>query len=254
MAVVAMELPKPAFYFFDVGQGDSELLQLGAVQILIDGGPPNGRALEGLEKAMAPGDRHIDLAILTHPHLDHWGGLPDIMKRYSMGKFLTNGERGESAAYESLREPDMALGEGDSITWGDYRISILGPDAAERSDTDPNKGSVVMLLESPDARILYMGDAHAENEERLRKKYDVKADVLKAGHHGSRFSSDNAFLSEVKPEIAVIEVGKNSYGHPSPQALERLEEDAHAKIYATLDRGTIKLVPNGGVLRIYTKK
>lgn len=243
----------PAFYFFDVGQGDSELLQFGPVQILIDGGPPNGKALAGLERAMAPGDRVIDIAILTHPHLDHYGGLIDIMERYEVRKFMDDGSTGTAPAYRDLPEADMALAEGDTIRWGDWTLAILAPDETEKDDEDPNKASIVALLTGPGTSVLYMGDAHGENETRLRRDYALRADVLKVGHHGSRFSSTDAFLKEVKPKIAIIEVGKNSYGHPAPAVIERLE-GLGAKAYATRERGTVKIVPNAGKLKIYAEK
>ena len=243
----------PSFYFFDVGQGDSELLNFGPVQMLIDGGPPNGKALKALERALGSNDRYIDLIFLTHPHLDHFGGLIDVMNRYQIGKFITDGTTNKAPAYKNLQRPAMALGEGDSITYGDYKLSILGPNKTERSDPDPNKASLVIMLEGPDTRILYVGDAHADNEDRLRKQYKLKADVLKVGHHGSRFSSSEAFLKELKPKIAVIEVGKNSYGHPAPQTLARLDMIG-AKTYTTLNHGTIKIVPKNGQLKIYTEK
>lgn len=243
----------PAFYFFDVGQGDSELLNFGTVQILIDGGPPNGKAVQNIERALGLEDRYIDLVILTHPHLDHFGGLIDILKRYEIGKIITDGTEGTAPAYKNLQKPDLALGEGDSITYGDYKLSVLGPNKSERDDADPNKASVVMMLDGPDTHILYMGDAHEENETRISKHYKLKADVLKIGHHGSRFSSSKTFLKELKPKVAIIEVGKNSYGHPAPAMLARLA-NINAKTYATLDHGTIKIVPKNGALKIYTEK
>lgn len=252
--MVATRPATPSFYFFDVGQGDSELLNFGPVQILVDGGPPNSKALKGIERALGPEDRYIDLVILTHPHLDHFGGLIDVMDRYSVGKFMTDGTENETAkAYKSLKQPDLSLGEGDTITYGDYKLTVLGPNAAERADPDPNKASVVLMLEGPETRILYAGDMHAENEARLGKEYKLKADVLKVAHHGSRFSSSAAFLKELEPKVAVIGVGKNSYGHPAPAALARLA-DVNAKTHTTLGRGTIKVVPKNGQLKIYTEK
>lgn len=221
--------------------------------MLIDGGPPNGRALKGIERALGRDDRYIDLVFLTHPHLDHFGGLPEIMKRYDIGKFMTNGAEGTASAYQSLPKPDLVLGEGDRVMYGDYTVNILGPDKNERDDPDPNKTSLVMLVTGPGTSILYMGDAHATNEDRLRKEYGVKADVLKVGHHGSRFSSSAAFVNEVKPKIAILEAGKNSYGHPAPGTVARLE-DIGARTYATQNRGTVKIVPNGESLRIFTEK
>ncbi len=251
--MIVSRITPPAFYFFDVGQGDSELLQFGPVQMLIDGGPPNGMALASLERAMAPGDRYIDLVILTHSHLDHFGGLIGIMRRYGVGKFMTGGTVGTAAAYKDLQKHDLTLGEGDTITYGDYVLSVLGPNATEQADLDPNKASVVMLLTGPDTSILYMGDAHSDNEDRLRKKYKLRADVLKVGHHGSRFSTNQKFLNEVKPKIAIIGVGKNSYGHPTPATLARLET-VGARTYATRDHGMIKIVPVRDRLKVFKEK
>lgn len=243
----------PAFYFFDVGQGDSELLNLGDVQILIDGGPPNGKAIKGLEKALAPHDRYIDLIFLTHPHLDHFGGLIDIMKRYRVGKFIAGGGKGTAPALNDLPKTDLILGEGDTIRYKNYTVTILGPNTTERKNTDPNKTSLIMLLETPKVNILYMGDAHEDNEERLRKEYKLRADVLKIGHHGSRFSSKEKFLKEIKPKIAIIEVGKNSYGHPHPRVLDRLE-NMNALIYTTHTNGMIKMILKNKALTVYTEK
>lgn len=243
----------PAFYFFDVGQGDSELLNLGDVQILIDGGPPNGKAIKGLGKALAPNDRYIDLILLTHPHLDHFGGLIDIMKRYRVGRFIDGGGKGTAPALNDLPPADITLGEGDTIRYQKYTIKILGPNTTERADTDPNKTSLVTLLETPKMNILYMGDAHEENEERLRKEYKLRADVLKVGHHGSRFSSKEKFLKEIKPKITIIEVGKNSYSHPHPSVLGRLENTS-ALIYTTFTNGMIKIISKNDALKVYTEK
>ena len=244
-ALASLRAPEPAFYFFDVGQGDSELLDLGGVKILMDGGPPNGKAEKALERALPAGDRYLDLVILTHPHLDHWGGLPDIMKRYSIGKFMTDGTKGKDKAYAALPEPDLALGEGDMIRWGGYTLTILGPNASERNDKDPNKASVVALLEGPDIKILYMGDAHAENEDRLRKKYALKADVLKIGHHGSKTSSSQALLDAVHPRYAVISVGrKNRYGHPHQEVVERIKAMGISLFRTDLD-GDVEMESDG---------
>ncbi len=243
----------PSFYFLDVGQGDSELLQFGSVQILIDGGPPNDKVLVGLERALSPNDRYIDLVILTHPHLDHFGGLTHVMRRYTIGKFITAGTTSATPAYADLPTPDITLKEGDTITYGDYVLSLLAPNPTEKNDTDPNKASIVIFLTGPDTSILYMGDAHADNEDRLRRTYKLKADVLKIGHHGSRFSSSIKFLNEVKPKITIIEVGKNSYGHPTPAVIERLKA-VDARNYTTREHGTIKIVPTDGRLKVFTER
>jgi competence protein ComEC len=244
---------KFALWFFDVGQGDSELIDFGRVQILIDGGPPNGKALAGLQAALPAGDKTIDLVLLTHPQLDHFGGLIDVMERYETRLFATAGVTGSAPAYQPLKAPDITLGEGDRIRHKEYTIRFLGPSARERRETDLNKTSLVFMLETPRFKALYMGDAHGENEERLRKTYAMAADVLKVSHHGSRFSSGERFINEVKPRVAVFEVGNNSYGHPHPTVVERLAR-AGSRTYATREQGTIKMTVTGNTLTIMTRK
>lgn len=227
-----------SFYFLDVGQGDAQLIDFGPVEILIDAGP-DARVLGQLDKILEPTDRYIDLVILTHPQLDHFGGLIDVLRRYQAGKFIDNGWRGTARAYENLPEADLTLAEGDKIIYGDYQLKILNPPSDLQTD-DLNQTSIVALLDGPEADVLYTGDIGFKTEEAIRKKYKLRADILKVSHHGSKNSSGGKFLNEVAPAVAVIGVGKNSYGHPNPKALQRLNQ-AGAAIYTTLDNGLIKL-------------
>jgi len=252
------------FYFLDVGQGDSQLIDFCRVQILIDGGP-DATVLRNLEKILAVSDRYLDLVILTHPQLDHFGGLIDVLKRYQVGKFLDNGRQGTARAYKNLPKADLALAEGDKIIYGDYELKILWPphpaspsSGAPRGKPNPNEIGLVALLDGPEMDVLYTADIGFETEETIRKKYKLRADILKVSHHGSKNSSGARFVNEVQPAVAVIGVGKNSYGHPNPLALERLQAVA-AQIYTTLDHGIIKIIPAGPVsagrkLRIFTEK
>src|SRR3989344_5226187 len=91
-------------YFLDVGQGDSEFVVLpGGVKVLIDGGPPNGRVLGALDGILSPTERYIDLVIMSHSQLDHFGGLIDVLGRYKVGAFLWNGRDGTTEAFENLK-------------------------------------------------------------------------------------------------------------------------------------------------------
>ena len=246
-----------ALYFLDIGQGDSQLIQLDDIQILIDGGP-DASVLKNLEKIMAPTDRYIDLVILSHPQLDHFGGLIDILERYEIGKFVHNGREGTTKAYRELAEKlneknSLILKEGDSIKYKDYVIKILSPSSENLKSKELNDTTIVTLLEGPDWEVLYTGDIGFNIEDQIRKKYNIQSDVLKVGHHGSRFSSGEKFLKEVKAKIAIIEVGKNSYGHPNPAALQRLEK-AGAQVYTTLRDGIIKIIPQNNQLKIFKEK
>ncbi len=243
----------PVFYFLDVGQGDAQLIDFGQVQILIDGGP-DARVLGQLEKILQPTDRYLDLVILTHPQLDHFGGLIDVLERYQVGKFIDNGREGTARAYKNLAEADLVLAEGDKIRYQDYEIKILNPSPANINSRELNDTSIVAWLEGPAVKILYTADIGFEVEEKIRKKYKLAADILKVPHHGSKNSSGSKFLNEVNPAVAVIGVGKNSYGHPNPKALERLGQ-VGAAIYTTLDNGLIKLaVDKNRNLNVFSEK
>ncbi len=241
-------------YFLDVGQGDSELVRTNGVDILIDGGPPNGRALAELAGALPRGDRYIDLVILSHPQLDHFGGLIEVLERYKVGAFIWNGAAAESEAFADLKNtllkngiPEIILGAGDRIRMNGSEFVVVSPDSELLKVKDVNDTSIVLELKSGKSRTLFTGDAGAAVLDKLRIG-DI--DILKVAHHGSRFSSSAEFLAAVKPEAAVIEVGKNSYGHPTFEALEALA-NAGAQIFRTDSDGTLKFVIGGEDIKIF---
>jgi len=245
-------------YFLDVGQGDSQLILADGIKIMIDGGPVNGRALENLAKLLLSSDRYIDLLVLTHPQLDHYGGFIDVLKNYNVGAFVANGRKGESDAYQSLVEtikdkqiPYIALAKGSAIRYKDLSLEVLSPSLKNLSSSELNDTSLVILLKDGDLKVLYTGDIGAKVEKELADKYDLSAQVLKVGHHGSRFSSSQAFLQELKPKIAIIEVGKkNTYGHPTPAVLGRLA-DVGSQVFRTDINGLVELISEAGKLKVY---
>jgi competence protein ComEC len=247
-----------ALYFLDVGQGDSQLITLpGDAQILIDGGPPNGKVLEALAKALTPGDRYIDIVVMTHPQLDHFGGLIDVLDRYEVGVVLGSGRQGEISAYKDFdrirnehKVPYIEMRKGDKIRYVDATFDVLSPDTTFLKSKELNDTCVVLLFKQGGARALYTCDIGFAVENALVKAGDIRADILKVGHHGSRFSSTADFLKAVSPKVAVIEVGKNSYGHPTPTALERLKK-ASAQIFRTDINGTVRISLDRGNLLVY---
>ncbi len=248
-------------YFLNIGQGDSSFIQLASgAQVLIDGGPSGKALLENLAKIMPAQDRYIDLVIMSHPQLDHFGGLIDVLKKYEVGAFIGSGRKGQVAAYKELHAqiekhavPYVEVREGDAIAIGDAKISILGPSPSEVLSGELNDTMVVALLETSDIKALYTGDIGFANEERIAKQYDVDVDVLKVGHHGSRFSSGEYLLKEVTPSVAVIEVGKNTYGHPTKAALERLSKYAQ-RVFRTDQQGIVKVVAEASALNVFNLK
>lgn len=236
--VIAVAAPRPGLTVrvIDVGQGDAALVQCGSRQLLVDGGRDRS-VLAGLGRGMPAFDRDIDMVVLTHPHADHYVGLIAVMERYRVGRFFTSGAGADAPEYAALvRAADAEavapepLRAGDRLMLGSCAVvDVLWPSPRVPTSKDPNEASVVLRVRRPDAAteraaILLTGDATDDVERALiEADVDLAADVLKVGHHGSKSSSIGAFLDVVAPEEAVISVGRNSYGHPAPAALQRLE-------------------------------
>jgi len=236
-------------HFFDVGQGDASLIMLpGGVEILIDGGPPNGRAIRGLDEALRSTDRYLDLVILSHPDLDHFGGLIDILESYDIGAFIMSGREGKASAYKDLiatlhekEIPTLLLQEGDRIRYRNVIFMVLAPSVEERIGKTANDASLVLYLGHEGKHALFPGDIGAEVESRLARTYNISADLLKVPHHGSKFSSTAQFLNHVRSAVAIVSVGKNSYGHPTNEVLSRFLQQG-AKVFRTDLHGTIRVV------------
>lgn len=250
----------PELYFLPVGQGDSSLVNLpGGAQLLIDGGPVNGKAQENLEKILGLKDRCIDLVMVSHPQLDHYGGLIEVLKNYEIGAVLTDGQTSENATWQELEKViekkgirKIALYSGDKIKYGDAVVSILSPKKGEWAK-DLNDLSLVGVLETGGAKFLFGGDMSAEKEKQLANLYDVNIDILKVSHHGSKYSSNAEFLKEATPKVSIIGVGKNSYGHPTKEALGRLA-NIGSQIYRTDENGIVKLVLDRNKIKIYNQR
>ncbi|MBI2034051.1 MAG: hypothetical protein HYT13_03070 [Candidatus Liptonbacteria bacterium] len=253
----------PELYFLDVGQGDSELLVLpGGVKILTDAGP-NQKVLESLEKVLGPSDRYIDLAIISHPQLDHFNGFNDILSRYQIGAFIFNGRTDATAfgEWETLmakikekKIPLIALASGDKIHFRENQIEIISPGPDFLQSAELNDTGLVELVKTPAFRALLTADIDMNVEKYLLRKFslnNLQASILKVGHHGSKFSSSQEFLETVQPKVSVIEVGaRNRYGHPTKEAMDRLQSSTNL-IFRTDKNGTIKVIAEQGKLRVF---
>lgn len=238
----------PEIYFFDVGQGDSQMIVLpGDVRILIDGGAP-GKLLRPVSRVMPFFSRRIDIVMFTHPQMDHFGGLIDIVKRYDVGVILWTGKEASSPAFQDFRRiidtkkiPMVVIDEGDVVRYKDSAIFILGPDEKAFVNKEVNESSIVAMLSVNGTRALFTGDIGIKTEQEISSRYDIRADILKVAHHGSKHSSSAEFLSAVSPRFAFIGVGKNSYGHPTREAMSRIES-VGARIFRTDLNGTLKII------------
>lgn len=251
-------------YFLDVGQGDSELIVSPTGKtVLIDAGPPDcGPKLHQrlMELLKAP----LDLVILTHPHVDHLGGMEQALTARGAKVFMDSGFVHASPQYSALLEylkgSDIKVlnaTQGRNIDLGGGAVlTLLGPPQPFLSGTrsDPNANSVVARLTYGKRHLLFSGDAEEPTEQMLLREGDLQSDVLKVPHHGSRHSSTPPFLAAVKPSIAIFEVGAhNDYGHPTNEALARYQ-GLGARIYRTDLDGEIRLSTDGDRISVTTEK
>lgn len=251
-------------YFLDVGQGDSELAILpGGEKILTDGGPDGG-VIEKLDAAMPAGDRYIDLVVVSHPQLDHFNGLRSVLARYEVGAILLNGRTDAPAEKEwqdlmRIAEekgiPRLTVRGGDKVRIGRSGISFLGPSPEYLMGADVNNTALVERVSFPEFTALLAGDLGSDGETDLTgRSSDLKADILKISHHGSKFSSGAAFLAAVAPRLAFIEVGAgNRYGHPAKETLARLASSS-IPVFRTDEHGTIEVLAEAGKLRVAGEK
>ncbi len=252
---------EPEIYFLNVGQGDSELVVLpDNVKILIDGGP-NNKVINELNKITSPFNRYVDLIILSHPQLDHFGGFFDVVKNYKIGAFIYTGKDNETKSFKELKIlikekniKTIVLKEEDKINYRKNNFQILPPSKEFLENKEINDSALVIkFLSQNGLKALFTGDIDKKVENYLVEKYDFKIDVLKVSHHGSKYSSTEEFLKEAKPKISVIEVGKNSYGHPTQEILDRLSA-VNSKIFRTDRDGTIKISANNQKINISSLK
>lgn len=241
--------------FLDVGQGDAVYTRApSGNDMLIDGGPSDV-VLRSIAEAMPWGDRAIDAVIATHPDADHIGGLPSVLSRYDVGMLFESGapsKNGIEAELHRLRDrkgvESHIARRGMRIDFGDGAVfDIFSPDRDMSTTTDTNLSSIVGELRYGSTSIMLTGDAPREVERRLVSLDGVglRSDVLKAGHHGSHTSSDEAFVRAVGPSYAVISVGKdNRYGHPHQDVLAMFER-LGVETLRTDERGTIELISDG---------
>jgi len=213
-----------------------------------------------LGRALPPTDRYLDLVLMTHPQEDHFGGLIEVLRQYDVGAFLLSGRSRDTDAYRELvrvigeRGIRMVeLGSGDRIRTSGGTVRILSPTPDLLRSDDLNDTTLVARVENAGVSALFTGDAGTPVERTLVRAGIGPVDVLKVGHHGSRFSSSEEFLRVLRPAVAVIEVGKNTYGHPTPETLGRLRA-VGAAIFRTDERGTIEVRPAGSGLRVSTAR
>ena len=256
--------------FLDVGQGDSAVIEgpTGKVAIIDGGGRPGTDERLGADpgsRIVVPflrsrGISTVDLLVATHPDDDHIQGLNAVAERLDVRAALDCGYPAPSAPYARLLAnlrrhhiPIYAARRGQRIDMGGgayFEVLNPGPVALVGAHSDTNDNGIVLRLVWGRARFLFAADAEADAEaQMLQACPDLSADVLKAGHHGSRWSTGSEFLARVRPSVAVLSCGKNNtYGHPHAEVLERLT-GARVHVYRTDRDGALVATTDGTRIR-----
>ena len=238
----------------DIGQGDAILIEApNGNKIMIDGGP-DGVVLRRLGETLPFFERNLDMLIVSNPDKDHMGGFIPVLNSYQVANVMEPGTISPSATYEALEStilqkkvPKIIAERGMKITLSpDIYLYILFPDR-DASKLKTNDGSIVAKLIYKNTSIMLMGDAPQKIEKYLIELdgNNLKSDILKAGHHGSKTSTVPSFVQTVSPQYALISAGlHNMYGHPNKETIQTLQK-SHVKIFSTLGKGTIYMYSDG---------
>jgi competence protein ComEC len=253
--------PRLRVSVLNIGQGDSILIQgPTGIDMLVDGGPDHS-VLRQLPKELGLFDRTIDMVVETHPDKDHIAGLADVFARYNVSYFMSPGIPNDTSPTLALEhavatEPNVQSfiarrGMRIHLGGGAY-ADVLFPDRDESTQKATNDGSTVMHVVYGATSFMLTGDLPSTMEDYLvaldNGAGTLQSTVLKAGHHGSKYSTDDAWLAAVHPSIVAISAGKdNTYGHPNGETIARIKNEG-ARILSTIDSGTLHFVSDGTVV------
>ncbi len=242
----------------NVGQGDAILVtDPNGFQILIDAGPDDG-VVQALESVVPLYDKSLDMLIVTHPDADHIGGVSSVLDVYRVYQVADNRvAKDTDTALRARADEQDEVAEVRALYAGDrmdlpsgVTIEVLHPSVGYTSE-EVNNYSTVLKLSYGSISYLFTGDMDSSVESSLLQRYgadSLDVSVLKIPHHGSRFSSSLEFLKVVRPEMGIVSFAcKNSYGHPSTQAVDRYNY-LNIPVYTTCDRGTFSVVTDGATL------
>ena len=248
-----------AVNYLSVGQGDSVFIELPTGQtMLIDAGNP-GDGAGIVQFIKSKGYTKIDFLIATHPHADHIGGMADVIQGISISSIYMPKVANNTQTFENLlstiKDKGLTVNTAKAgvslIDITGLKVYMVAPIGTEYEDL--NDYSAVVKIINGSTSFLFMGDAQSLSEDEILKtSADVKANVLKVGHHGSDTSTSQAFLQAVSPTIAVISVGAdNDYGHPTQATLDELQ-NASAKVYRTDQNGNVIITSDGTTISVTT--
>lgn len=255
---MAIEGKNVVIRYLDVGQADSILIQSDGKNMLIDAGT-NDMGKTVVEDLKEYNVQRIDYLIGTHPHEDHIGGMDDVINNFEIDSIYMPKVQNNTKTFEDVL--DAISNNGLKITSPEVgykfmlgnaicEIMSCGTGSSEEIN-DLNLSSIVIRMTYGEQSFLFMGDAEEENE---KMRSWPQTNVLKVGHHGSNSSTSQEFLNQVKPQIAIIPVGKeNKYGHPKQTTVDKLN-NMQVEMYRTDEKGTITITCDGKNNIIETEK
>lgn len=243
-------------HFLDVGQGDSIFIELpNGKTMLVDAGENyHGQGI--IDYVQTIGYHKLDYVVATHPHEDHIGSMPYIVRNFEIGSIYMPDVTANTATFESLLKAIKAKGlrvkNGRTgvhiIKDGELTADIIAPDKPDESNL--NNSSIVLLLTFGNVSYLLTGDAETKELNAIRA--DMHATVLKAGHHGSKTSTTQTLLKKISPSVTVISCGKNNdYGHPHAEVLKMLKS-VNSSVYCTDRDQTVIVATDGSSLTVST--
>ncbi|NLP52049.1 MBL fold metallo-hydrolase [Bacillus sp. RO1] len=245
-------------HFVDVGQGSAQVIITPSGKTMVIDSGNNDDEDDMVAYLANLGVKRVDYLIGSHPDADHIGGMDAVIDSYDIGEIYMPKISANTQTFESVLQSIKNKGlkvktgtQGISLDIGDgITADFLAPIG---SSSDRNEMSIVVKVTYGENSFLFTGDADERSESEMITQYGTKLDstVLAVGHHGSNGSSTSDFLERVKPSYAVIQVGKNSYGHPTPEVLERLN-NVGAEIYRNDEQGTIIFTSNGYNVKVNT--
>ena len=242
--------------FIDVGQADSILIETSNQKMLIDAGnTEDGKKLVNYFKGL--GINEFNYVIGTHAHEDHIGGMSDIINNFKVDRFLMPDVITTTKTFEdtldalnskNIKFETPSIGNTYNMDDAVIKVLYVGTD-----EDNLNNDSIVLKMNYKNVKFLFMGDATTSVEKEIMND-DLKADILKVGHHGTNTSSSSDFLNKVKPSYAIVSVGlNNTYNLPSSKIIERLKKQ-NISVYRTDESGTINVTSDGDNINIETVK
>ena len=274
--VIVISLVSPAFWFSSsdlrltfiaMGQADATLVEFpDGTKMLVDAGNAIGSTFDMGTARILPylqflGIEHLDYVVLTHPDYDHYAAIESVLKEVSVGAFWFNGEHAQEPAYHQMlhalmnkKIPVVDIRHVPAKqAFGKASVTRLWPENVPEG-ISRNDQSIVLQLQYGQFSALLMGDAGFEVEERLIARYGEQLDstLLKAGHHGSRYATGEAWLDVTEPQFVIFSAGPNNrYHFPAHETTQRCSA-AGAHMLGTHENGTIRVMSDGRTAKVQT--